>query len=67
MDKTREKEITKLKFAGLLFGTGLAASIHFGIRLIPFENNQAVTTDELLRTARPSHHADQTRFQIPLP
>ena len=37
MDKTREKEITKLKLAGLLFGTGLTASIHFGIRLIPFE------------------------------
>jgi len=37
MDKTREKEITKLKLAGLLFGTGLAASIHFGIKLIPFE------------------------------
>jgi hypothetical protein len=39
MQKNPAKEIIKLQLAGLLVGTGLAASIQFGIRLIPFEDS----------------------------
>lgn len=39
MQKDPAKEIIKLQLAGLLVGTGLAASIQFGIRLIPFEDS----------------------------
>ena len=39
MQKKPEKEFIKLQLAGLLVGTGLAASIQFGIRLIPFEDS----------------------------
>ncbi len=39
MYKNQAEEVIKPQLAGLLVGTGLAASIQFGIRLIPFEES----------------------------